>query len=1239
MKKTFKKALSVILAVTVVLSGVAGLAASAAEVKYYTQDGIRTGVESVIGDDGVHYFDIADGGMLDNDQMVPEFYIHALTKEYNGTSVVKMWANIASQIFEDAGHGTGYSLYRGGNDTMFDDYFTQSDNSLSFSMNLIDLLCKTEATNSGSVDDALLSGGMIQSTGLTYFSSLEAVQKKMTDLIAVDGFSYYSSDELLEEITGSGTGFDISDDGEGKPVIASIATNVFVPGGSGNAFALAFYDFELIPFVSEDLEFITAAEGYDTIADADAANAPGVEYNTSSTGEAFVSYTTNPSRTAANTSVSFSESSSVSVSNSMQSTHSHTYGHSVGVGVSLGVAIPKLFKVGGSVNYGFTSQDTIATAYGETKSLSETTNRTSSAQISLPAHTKIGMSQQKSETEVVLDYDCPVYITYKVAVISLNATGLMTGVEALDAGYVCTVFGSAETLKGTTATENLNKRAIQYLDMTSFEESQYYLSSDKNKSGVGWKSIIDSTQNNGHASIRECVTWLSGNIPLSVAGAEITMKQSGVQTNITDIQPLYNLSNVIVSGSSSYTLAKGGSIDLLTVGTAGYNEYGVAYHGYLPIRGAWSVCDENGNPVTGETGITLERPTYTQILTANEIGDYYVKYSIDEKTYTDVDDSSKYITNADLNVYPIVKISVTNTGDNHTCVAGEWATTIPATCFMEGAQVRNCLTCGIQMETRVLEKAEHIHMVVTTPATCTENGSVISSCGVCGAAISNEEITATGHNEGVWKIDFEATADHNGQMSRYCTKCGEILETKEITLHTHEKGYERIVTPATCTQYGEKGIFCKICGVIYETETIPAKGHGETFAVTTIKATCTENGEKTLFCSDCHEAVGTEEIKANGHSGDTFVVTANPTCTQPGEEVLYCDGCGEIIGKKEIPANGHSAEWLTVEEATCTKYGKEEKICSECGAVLETRRIEKEEHIPGKWEITHPSTCTQSGLMQQACALCGALIGEPVVIEPHEHQTGSWVTVLEPDCENRGEKVQSCTVCKGAVATETIPALGHTEGTWITAIEATCENAGEKHLVCTRCEHTVDKKEVEALSHSFSEWHSNNNGTHSRTCLKCTVVETNNCGYKETVTPSTCTEGGYTTYVCNVCSHTYVSDYTDALGHNWSEWAECSDGCCHERECLREGCNAAETEDHNWGEWVYNEDGEFFKNGTKTRTCGTCGASETDEALHTSFVGKIFYSIAVFFGNITHKIIWIFSLNWLFPELTITPQI
>ncbi len=68
----------------------------------------------------------------------------------------------------------------------------------------------------------------------------------------------------------------------------------------------------------------------------------------------------------------------------------------------------------------------------------------------------------------------------------------------------------------------------------------------------------------------------------------------------------------------------------------------------------------------------------------------------------------------------------------------------------------------------------------------------------------------------------------------------------------------------------------------------------------------------------------------------------------------------------------------------------------------------------------------------------------------------------------------------------------------------------------------------------------------------------------ETVDP-TCTEQGYTKYVCSICGDSYIDEnsYVDALGHDWSEWTATTDPTCTEpgeeaRACSR--CSLVETQ-------------------------------------------------------------------------------
>ena len=356
-------------------------------------------------------------------------------------------------------------------------------------------------------------------------------------------------------------------------------------------------------------------------------------------------------------------------------------------------------------------------------------------------------------------------------------------------------------------------------------------------------------------------------------------------------------------------------------------------------------------------------------------------------------------------------------------------------------------------------------------------------------------------------------------------------------------------------------------------------------------------------------------------------------CSRSGEKLCYCTACGEVTSTEEIPALTHEASnWRVSVKPTCTEKGEEISSCTICGETLESREIPALNHDEGVWTVSIKATCTEAGEEICTCTRCGKIIDKKE-IKALGHDNGVWKVDFEATPDHEGQMTRYCSACNKALETKTFNLHTHTEGYRHVVIAPGCLTKGEGGVFCASCGVMYATYEIEELGHSLSAWFTNNDGTHSRTCTRCHDKETNNCNYIATVIPPTCTEGGYTTYVCDVCSHTYVSDYTDALGHDWGAWVDDENGESHTKTCLR--CGETETQLHNWTEWTFNDDACLFKNGTKTRECPDCGASQTEEAHHTSWICRIIYPALVFIGNIVHKLIYLVSLNWLFPELTI----
>ncbi len=1150
-----RKLIAMTLALTLIVScfAVAAPHTHAADSIEFLMDGDkRVGIKEIT-IDGVTYYDIEGGNStIDPSEITPiELYKKLVVAEHDGVSLARAWANIASLIFEGAGDQFGYNNNEGFSSN-YDDYYTKDGDS-SIDINVVDALSQENAWSSGKA----------HSTGWNTTSTLKAVQSKMVSEIC-DPLSDTSGNDndiskgaCIEYCTGSSNGFDLLNNTDNRTVLYNIATTYDYSSGSNKAafssFGLVLYDFEVIPLADDDLAFITAAEGYEDLDAAEADNAPGVKYKTSG-GTPNTSYISNPSASDTTVSAAYSETHSTTVSNYMESTDTYTFGQSMEVSSEFSVSFPLVAEGKMSVTTGFSTEQAISTAYGSEESITKETTTETVAEVNLPAHTQIGISQQSGQTEVELDYDCPVYFNYKVIIFGMNGEFYADSVATeswktagYDQGGICIGFGTDTTVGGISALDNLYNRAIKFKNMDGFEASYgncdgYYEKHDdgegsKRFKAVPWEKILNEKQNNGlDLTGKDNVFYLRNTLPLSASGGTMSYMSTSMNTDITGIVPLYNLDFVQLAGDGVYNIAPGGTVDFGKIATEGFNKHNVPYYGYISDGGEWVLCDADGNEISSVDGGSLDDVSNYQVFTGTKTGTYYAKFLIDETLYDKVDANGK-VKNSDLSSTPMVRINVSETGLDHICKDGPWQTTIAPTCTSTGEQISGCITCGRVMYTQPvakldhtpvtittpatcsaegsvqkicgaclgliysesIEKLDHTPVTITIPATCSAEGSVSTVCGTCEALISYEIIEKADHDNGVWKVDYEATVDHSGQMTRYCSVCNFALESKNFDLHEHEFGYEKVLKGATCTEHGEKGVFCAICNSMYATEQIEKSGHGEPVYVTTVQPTCTLPGEKEIYCKDCNALIGTEEIESYGHKNGQWEIVTDATCELDGEKQQNCSECGTLLESATIPAHGHAEVWVTVKEATCSAAGREEKTCTICKNVLETRAIDKEEHIPGKWEITQQPSCTQAGLKQQSCALCGALIGDPVVIDAHEHDKGSWRTVIEATCTTDGEKVRECTICKGAIQVKAIPALGHDEGVWTTALEASCETEGEKHKNCTRCGKLIASERVEALGHVPGP---------EMTCV--------------------------TDQVCLVCEEVLVP--ADGRSHVWSEW-------------------------------------------------------------------------------------------------------
>ncbi len=517
--------------------------------------------------------------------------------------------------------------------------------------------------------------------------------------------------------------------------------------------------------------------------------------------------------------------------------------------------------------------------------------------------------------------------------------------------------------------------------------------------------------------------------------------------------------------------------------------------------------------------------------------------------------------------------------------------------------------------------------IVTTDPTCTKTGRVDCYCAVCGSfLICREIIDPLGH-DGVWKIEQEATVDHPGVKSFICSRCGEVLpdpddesklSTQEFELHEHcydadfGVGYQRILTPATCTKAGEMGTFCGLCGALFAVEPIEATGH--------------HNAMLTHYLGS--------EYELEEYIGFTNVVTTKPTCTEDGVITFLCDECGEVVRSYPLDKTGHYnyylKDYLTEADAeledyigcmnvettmpTCTEDGSISFLCQDCGVVMKTYTLDATGHYNNDldWYLNDADA---------TLADC---------------YYGRNVEYTQETCTKPGKLTFLCDNCGEVMRSYTLEPTGH-GATYEKAITAaTCTTTGEMGTYCAVCGDLLSTAAIEALGHDYGEWTPNGDKTHARSCSRCQFTDKANCKFNATTTLPTCTEQGFTTYVCADCGYTYDDNFVDALGHDWGDWTADEDAETHTRVCNR--CGEKETEDHSYSEWDYNHDAKFFKNGTKSIMCATCGKVVTNEAKFTAWIWHPIYPLILWIGSLVHKGVFIGSLAWFLPWLNIKPK-
>ena len=473
----------------------------------------RIGIRSVVIDDKT-YFDIHDGkvtGRVDPTNQIA--FLQAVLQSGNGAdggtdSVLGQWASLAEQIY---GTHSKYAAFVNAGGGFSKNFTGEANRERSGYADIAYAL-----SQKGDKDCGKKGKDNTHWTGLSYAKNLKSVRQQAAEDIASGINRKVSGSSILNSTESGDAALKQLNDEKNQDVLYSLVTCVDRVGGTPrfcyNTFGLAFYDFQLSVIAGEGLEYITKAQKYNSLEEAVNGQAAGVTYKTNANANPKLSYYKNESKEEADIGMEFKQSSSLTTSNTLETGKSYSYSQMIGSETTLSGGIPLIGEVAQTLRMEVTCEQALSTAYSETKEYSETSENTISSGMVLPAQTAVGIESSKAVTNVQLGYDCPVAITYKVAIFSLSGTVYDDNVKIQSfstAGYrqshFSTIFGSDSEKGGTTAMDNLYNRAVRYTATPNYEQSygQTYAWTKKRDDGnpadklygLEWKEILNGTIN------------------------------------------------------------------------------------------------------------------------------------------------------------------------------------------------------------------------------------------------------------------------------------------------------------------------------------------------------------------------------------------------------------------------------------------------------------------------------------------------------------------------------------------------------------------------------------------------------------------------------------------------------------------------------------------------------------------------------------------------------------------------
>lgn len=310
-----------------------------------------------------------------------------------------------------------------------------------------------------------------------------------------------------------------------------------------------------------------------------------------------------------------------------------------------------------------------------------------------------------------------------------------------------------------------------------------------------WLETTDTANRITYAALAEKEQETAVNI-VAGAGLNIT-SNNGVQK----VVPNTAITNIIVEAVDGYFLPDGYEDGIQ--GLNGLTVTNITKNGFTIL----------GTPAS-DVNITLPPATkavYSMLLSGDGTftGTCVGYQPINAKEFTITNSGNVDLENVD--------ISITGTDKDKFELSGDGTTTIqPNDTLKLAVAPKDSLATGIYRATLTVTAAnaqiattelqftvnEHDYVAVVTPPNCTEKGYTTYTCRNCSHSYKGNEVDATGHTWGEWKVIKEATTTETGKKERVCERC-DYKEIAVISMISNKEQPTTSTKPDTAVKTGD----------------------------------------------------------------------------------------------------------------------------------------------------------------------------------------------------------------------------------------------------------------------------------------------------------------------------------------------------------------------------------------------------------------------------------------------------